>query len=116
MIERALIVQQPWADKILSGEKLWEMRSRPTLVRERIGIIAAGTGLILGEVNLTDSPKAIDLKQANQNLDKHQVANISLLEKWCFAWVLNNPKRYETPVKYKHPRGAVTWVKLEKQL
>jgi len=27
---RALIIRKPYIDRILAGEKLWELRSRPT--------------------------------------------------------------------------------------
>ena len=62
-MDRALIVRQPWIDLILSGEKTWEMRSRPTNVRGRIGLIEQGTGLIVGECFLDgvgESVKSFD--------------------------------------------------------
>lgn len=30
------------------------------------------------------------------------------------TWVLDNAKRYDTPIPYVHPKGAVIWVNLEK--
>ena len=30
-----------------------------------------------------------------------------------YAWVLDNVKKLATPVPYKHPSGAVTWVNLD---
>jgi hypothetical protein len=30
-----------------------------------------------------------------------------------YAWVLEKPRRLKQPVPYKHPSGAVIWVRLE---
>jgi hypothetical protein len=30
-----------------------------------------------------------------------------------YAWVLKNPRRLKKTVPYKHPSGAVIWVKLD---
>ena len=108
---KCLIVRQPWVDKILDGSKLWEMRSRSTTVRGRIGIIEAGTGTIVGEVTLTDVAEPIrDMQDAEATTCFHQVENISLLKKWRYPWVMAEPVRYEKPVPYQHPKGAVVWV------
>jgi hypothetical protein len=32
------------------------------------------------------------------------------------GWVLSNAKRLETPIKYKHPMGAIIWVTLEESV
>lgn len=34
------------------------------------------------------------------------------MDKWCWAWVLENAIRYDTPIPYEHPQGAVIWVSL----
>ena len=51
-MERALIIQKPWVDLILDNIKIWEMRSTKTNVRGKIGLIEAGSGLIVGEAIL----------------------------------------------------------------
>ena len=30
-----------------------------------------------------------------------------------FAWVVKNARRLERPIPYKHPSGAVIWVRLD---
>lgn len=113
MINRALIVKKEHLDNIFDGIKPWEMRSRATNVRGRIGLIESGSGLIVGEVDLTDCLRALNSdveKLITQHL--HQVEDIKLLDKWRFPWVLENPERYEIPKPYKHPQGAVIWVKI----
>src|SRR5574344_220635 len=41
VIMRVLAVRQPYASSIIDGHKIWEMRSRPTNIRERIGIYSS---------------------------------------------------------------------------
>jgi hypothetical protein len=92
MIKRALIVFEPYATDIVTGKKPIEYRSRPTNIRERIGIISAGTKTIIGEVDLVDC---------------EETALVSR-----YFWILKNPLRYRKPKPYKHPQGAQVWVKV----
>jgi len=115
-MERALIVKQPYADLIMSGQKVLEMRSRHTNVRGRIGIIPKGSGEIIGTVEIVNSwdyTGEDGLKGVGgQTLHCVESKDWHLLDKWCFGWQLSDPKPFEKPVKYNHPRGAVTWVRL----
>ena len=54
-----LIIREPWIGYILSGAKTWEMRTTPTLRRERIGLIRKGTGLVIGVAAATTSASEI---------------------------------------------------------
>lgn len=111
-IKKALIIRQPHVDNILDDLKSWEMRGNKTSVRGRIGIIEAGSGMIMGEVDLVDSLDPITPKEIQGTYDKHCVMDMEKLIKWRFPWVLENPVRYEKPVPYHHPQGAVIWVNL----
>jgi len=111
-MDRALIIRQPWIDKILSGEKTWEMRSASTNVRGRIGLIEQGTGLIVGEAALVGVGEKVDVYNQPFTFDKHHIHDLDLLKKWPVPWVLESVKRYDEPVPYDHPKGAVIWVKL----
>jgi len=111
MIERALIIQKHWLDQIFDNGKVWEMRSFKTNITGRIGLIESGSGLIIGEATLkgclsTPVPKINFFKRY------HKVEDLSLLDKWKYAWVLEDAKRYKKPIHYNHPQGAVIWVKL----
>jgi len=111
---KCLIIKQPWIDLILSGDKTWEMRSRPTNIRGRIGIIEQGTGLIVGEAELIDCINGMSHNRLyGYTPDKHLIQDERLLIKWNVAWVLKNAKRYKKPIPYKHPQGAVVWVNIE---
>ncbi len=113
---KCLIVKKEWLDLILSGEKVWEMRSRMTKVRGRIGLIESGSGLIVGECELTGCS---DLSYTHpENIQsiyhlKHRVLNPDQLKRWNKAWRVKKAKRYDKPIPYKHPQGAVVWVNVE---
>ena len=108
---RSLIIRRPWIDLILDGHKTLEMRSRRTSVRGRIGLIAAGTGLILGEVVLVDCGPPLSAQDASALFEHHRIDDPSLLRKWRYPWRLEDAARYPQPIPYKHPRGTVVWVK-----
>ncbi len=86
---RLLIVKQPWAEQIVTGLKQIEYRSRRTHIRGRIGIVAARTGTIIGEVDLIGCEGPFD---------------------GLYNWLLANPLRYDIPKHYSHPQGAQVWV------
>lgn len=110
-IDRALIIADPWIDLILDGKKRLEMRSRHTNIRGRIGLIRKGSGLIVGDVWLSDS---VLLSKPALLKDGHCIdyEDNPELEKYNVAWVLSEPRRYCPEIPYRHPQGAVTWVKV----
>lgn len=110
--ERGLIIRKQWLDLILSGKKTWEMRSTATKISGRIALIEAGSGLIAGEAILTGCTGLFGADAHREYQHKHCITDLSLLEKWNCAWELEGAKRYDEPIPYKHPKGAVIWVKL----
>ena len=112
-VTRALIIKKHWLDLILSGEKTWEIRGSNTTIRGKIGLIESGSGLVVGECELVDSIK-LDPIAFHENSYKHLIgAPERPYKSKTHAWVLNNAKRYDKPMPYKHLMGAVIWVKLE---
>ena len=118
-ITRALIVAEPYASMLVDGLKHWEMRTKPTNIRGRIGIISKGTGTIIGEVDLVHSiksplPKRVGMEGINLNpfFKEHKIKDPTLLVKWKFPWTMENATRYKHPITYDHPQGAVIWVKV----
>lgn len=116
-MKKGLIVKSPWIEKIFSGIKIWEIRSTDVKYRGKIYLIKSGTGHIYGECEIVDSKK-LTLNEFLENTDKHHVDDINLLkypEDKIYAWIISNAKLYEKPIAYKHPRGAIIWVDLEKE-
>lgn len=108
---KGLIIKPVWLDKIFEQGKCWEMRSSMTKHRGKTYLIASGSGVITGECNIVD---AFPITENDAMLNKkcHQVDDLSLLKKWRFAWVLKDVVKYNTPIPYTHPQGAVIWVNL----
>lgn len=107
---KGLIIRKDWLDKIFNHGKCWEMRSSHTKYRGMINLIEAGSGRIVGECMLMDSLE-ISEDSAKANIHNHHVADLELLKKWRYAWVLNHVRKYENSMPYVHPKGAVIWVK-----
>ena len=78
-MKRALIIKKNWLDKIFDEGKTWEMRSRNTKIRGKIGLIESGTGLIVGEAKIVDTLRMKHDELVKQT-DKHHVYIPSLLE------------------------------------
>jgi len=108
---RALIIRKEWLDKVFVEDKLWELRSRHTNIRGCIGLIEAGSGEVKGIANITDSIGPLAEKELKENVDKHKVTDFALVQKWNHAWVFDDVIKYDKPIPYQHPKGAVTWVK-----
>ena len=109
-MDRALIIKKEWLDKIFNEGKIWEMRTTRTKIRGKVGLIESGSGLIVGEANIIGC-SLNPIKPDLSFFDFHKVKDIELSKKWKYAWVLDNPIKYNNPIPYKHPKGAVIWVK-----
>jgi hypothetical protein len=115
-IMKGLIIRSPWIEKILKGEKTWELRGSNTRIRGKIALIGGGTKAIFGVCELTDAkgPLSVDELLASVHLhclEKGELEN-GLPYRKTYAWVLENPLAFTRPVPYGHPRGAVIWVNL----
>ena len=109
----ALVVKKCWLDKILAGEKDWEIRGSATKLRGPIhfGENAAG-GKLVGRARLVDS---LEIPRASfmEHIHRHCVKSMREVPyTTIFAWVLEKPERFRKPFVYKHPPGAVTWVRV----
>jgi hypothetical protein len=114
---RGLLIRDPYATQILNGEKHWEIRGRATQIRGTIVIIKSGTGCAFGTANLKRvlGPLSLDDLGRSPELpapEREEFAREGLPYPRTYAYVLDNPRWFETPVPYQHPSGAVTWVRL----
>jgi hypothetical protein len=114
--ELILLIRQPWLELILSGEKTWEMRSKPTNIRHRILLAEPGTGLCSGQAIISDCVK-IERADFARHADKHQVrspAGIAIIDNYqdIYAWQLRDVTRLSVQRPFKHNPGAITWVRL----
>ncbi len=113
-IQRGLIIAPYWLEKILSGEKTLEMRTRRTKIREWIALIESGTGLIMGITKLIDCNGPMSLELLQKYVSAHCIDYDQQpdLERYNVAWSINYTQKLESPIPYRHQRGAVIWVRL----
>ena len=112
----AIPIREPWIDMILLGKKKWEIRSKFTKKLGPVALIKAGSGTVVGTATLADliqlTPKLAYEKTDIMGFRKltREEAN-TIVGK--YAWVLKEVIKFKTPVPYKHPSGAITWVILD---
>ena len=114
---RGLLVRDPYASQILNGEKVWEIRGQPTQIRGLVAIVKSGTGRTFGTVNLVRVLGPLDLEDLVDApelppSEREELGRCGLPYPKTYAYVFTNPRWFERPVPYKHPSGAVTWVRL----
>lgn len=113
-VRKGLVIDAPWISLILSGQKDWEMRSTGTAHRGWFGLIWKGMGSVYGVARLTGAGDALSPEQMIEAFQHHRIPEEMIrsgtVSKWNTPWVLADVIRLPTPVRYKHPSGAVTWV------
>jgi len=112
---RGLVIKQPWIDLIFDGKKTWEIRGSNTKIRGTIALIQSRSGKVIGTAELVDSIP-LDLPSYQTNQMRHQIP-LDRFEGLPYpkthAWVLENAVRFDEPIPYTHPQGAVIWVDLK---
>jgi hypothetical protein len=118
---KAINLDQPWAELILSGRKTIELRTRRTSHRGLLGIRATktvledvcrsynlkadelGTAAILGTVEVVE---VIQLDEDNWRVlrDQHLV-EAPAPGRWRYGWRLTNPHRLVKPIPYRGMPG-----------
>jgi len=116
LLTSGLVIDTPHIDRILAGEKVWEMRSSRTATRGLIALIRKGSGKVVGVARLMDVLGPLSLEERLAAIDRHRIDEARLrsgeVDKWDHAWVLEDATRLDDPVSYEHPSGAVIWVRL----
>ncbi|MCU0731924.1 MAG: ASCH domain-containing protein [Hyphomonas sp.] len=116
-ITKALIIDQPWIDLILSGAKTWEMRGTGASHRGWFGLIRKGSGQVVGVARLTGSGQPLSTEEMVATIDRHHIPEPMIrsgaVARWTIPWHLADARPLARPVPYRHPSGAVTWVNLE---
>ena len=115
---KGLIIDEPWINLIISGEKTWEMRSRNTLVRGRIALIRKGSKTVIGAADLGHTLPKLSRAELKASIAKHRVPEREIGEdfKHSTAWVLEHARPLCKPIPYRHPAGAVIWVNLDPEV
>lgn len=112
-----LIVRDPYASQLLNRQKIWEIRGRQTQIRGPVVIVKQGTGKAFGTANLVRvlGPLELDDLITAPELppeERDELRRHGLPYTKTYAYVFTNAQWFEDPVSYRHPSGAVTWVRL----
>lgn len=115
----ALVVKPEWAELLISGKKTWELRSCNTLKRGRVALAVSGTQELIGDISIVDSVKVMEQGRSllPLPLEKfepfHRVSDLSIIQyASVYAWIMENPIRYDSPKPFGYNQGAVVWVTL----
>lgn len=115
-----LLIKEEWLEKILRGEKTWEIRGARTKIRSPIALIKSKSGHIFGTCNVIDVVGPLSKAELERTVGKHRIPLADLRKglryEKPYAWVLDSVKPLKKPVPYKHPSGAQMWVKLPDSL
>ncbi len=113
-ITRGLVIDAPWIDLILSGEKTWEMRTTSTSHRGWFGLIRKGSGAVYGIARLDESGEPLSTIEMLATMHRHHIPESAIrdgaISKWTTPWKLGAVKRLAQPVPYRHKPGDVIWV------
>ena len=106
-----LIVKQPYATLIASGEKKWELRSRkPPQDKVKNEILLLSSGYVLGIIKIVDHWLA-NKKELEKHFEKHHSPITCLEDDFkSNVWEIDLVTSYTKPKKYHHPIGARVWV------
>jgi hypothetical protein len=112
-----LIIKDPYISRILNGQKTWEMRSTKTSKQGLIALIKKGSGHIYGVASLVDVKGPLSRETMLNSIEQHTIDKSRIesgeVDKWKYAWVLQDAKKLSNPVSYQHKSGAVIWVNLD---
>jgi hypothetical protein len=115
--EKAIIIDEPWISKILTGEKVWELRSTRTIFRGPVALIRKGSGAVIGTATLVDCLAPLSSRNFALHENRHCIpsaAHQAALERGrCIPWVLRDVRTLRRPVSYGHRSGQQIWVRLE---
>jgi hypothetical protein len=108
-----LLIHKEWLDKIFAGAKTWEIRGKATARRGPIALIESKSGHVVGTCEVVDVIGPLTLATLNKNAHRTGFRARALPYPTTYAWAVRDARRLPEPVPYRHPSGAVIWVKLE---
>jgi hypothetical protein len=90
-----------------------EIRSKFTKKIGPVGLIRSKSGTVVGAAYLS---KVVEITASIGRANARKMGMTPSEGADCeglYAWVLEDVVKFKTPVPYKHPSGAVTWVTLD---
>jgi hypothetical protein len=114
IVTKGLIIDTPWVDQILSGQKMWEMRTTSTSHRGWFGLIRKGSGAVYGVARLDESGPKLSVIEMLATTHLHRIPEKDIGfgadSKYRIPWKLSGAHRLARPIPYRHKQGAVIWI------
>lgn len=110
-----LIIKHKWLDLILKGKKTIEVRGSDTKKQGKmIYLLESRTSKVVGTCKIA-ATYPISCSDWSEEREKHcvDIPYRDLKKRYPnpYAWVLEDVKPLDKEMYYKHPKGAVIWVK-----
>ena len=109
-----LVVQAPWIDMILDGEKTLEVRGTACRksVGERVYLSRSGSGTVMGSVVFLGSTPLSNETMWNAARSEHHVQDAyPSYGDATHGWRFGSPERFSPHVPYRVRPGAIVWRK-----
>ena len=109
-----LLFKRKWKNKILNGEKVWEIRGTPSKFPKRV--LIAVKDKIYGEFELYDCVKT-SISELREHRDKHCIKNIrkNVTYDQPYIWKIRNVISYEKKVRFKRKKGQQCWCSITEE-
>lgn len=110
-----LIIKHKWLELILKGKKTIEIRGSDTKKKgETIYLLESGTSRVAGTCKIA-ATYPISCSDWSEERENHCVdisyKDLKKIYSNPYAWILEDVKPLDKEIYYKHPKGAVVWVK-----
>jgi hypothetical protein len=112
-ITRGLLILKEPLDQILAGTKTWEIRGKATDRRGPIALIESKSGHVVGTCEVIEVLGPLTLAELQKHVRRSGFRPSHLPYPTTYAWVVRDARRLPEPLPYRHPPGAVIWVRLE---
>lgn len=110
-----LIIKNKWLDLILTQDKTLEVRGHSTKkINQPIYLLESGSNKVRGKCIIRSS-MPVTKKNWSELKDKHKIdmTFYELQKRYPtpYYWELGNIEIIDDNITYKHPKGAVIWIK-----
>ena len=108
-LDSILIIRPEWLNRILSGEKTWEIRSTACRkVGEWIWLSASQSSTVTGRAQVVDS-RHLSVEEWEATRLQHCVPGPRFYGDRTHAWCLQGVRTTTAPLPFERKRGAVKW-------
>lgn len=120
-LTHGLLIREPWVSHILDGRKVWEIRGCNTKRRGPIALIKSGSLTVVGWCLLDDVVGPLTSEDMLAASNRHGMPTAEIRQsgmpyRRTFAWVLSEPRRLPSAMPYRHPNGAIIWVRFDSSI